>query len=156
MAWFLYSFYPLRSAKEMKMRSLGYSLILFLALFLLAFGGSHDLEKADVEFFLKIKGLILTPNQAEVADLISYPIHVKIEGNIFSFEDKRSLLEKFDSVFSSEVQEAIQLQDAKRLFKSWRGVMVGSGQLWFDQIQESDGSNFVYRIIGINPQSIKD
>jgi hypothetical protein len=47
---------------------------------------------------------------------------------------------------------AIQKQEPERLFKNWRGVMIGSGEVWFGAIKLSDGQQeYSYFILGANP-----
>jgi len=52
---------------------------------------------------------------------------------------KHSLTDAFSARFHSEAQ--------KPLFKNWRGVMVGDGILWFEQIKRHDNDPWTFAIL---------
>ena len=119
----------------------------------LSFGGPHDLQREDIDFFLKIKNLVKTSEKAQIVALVSYPIEIKVGENKRPFENSEELLTHYDLIFTEQLKKALEKQDPEKLFKNWMGVMVGRGEVWFEKIQEPNGNSLVYRIIGINPKA---
>ena len=52
---------------------------------------------------------------------------------------------------TANIKKAVAEQSEDALFKNWRGVMVGSGELWFTAVNRENGGIFELKVIGINP-----
>jgi hypothetical protein len=62
-----------------------------------------------------------------IATVISYPlIHPSIA-------NEQQFIEKYDTYFNTKVKTALANQKLSRLFRSYQGVMLTGGELWFKQ-----------------------
>jgi hypothetical protein len=72
-----------------------------------------------------------------IATVISYPlIHPSIP-------NEEAFIEKYDTYFNAKVKTALANQKLNRLFRSYQGVMLTGGELWFKQA----GDKFVIAFI---------
>jgi hypothetical protein len=58
----------------------------------------------------------------------------------------------YNRIFNKKVTEAVERQSYDSLFKNWRGVMIGNGEIWFTTASpvENDPTKDIIYIIGIN------
>jgi uncharacterized protein len=61
---------------------------------------------------------------------------------------RQEIVDAYDWIFTPKIVKAILAQSPDKLWKNYRGVMIGNGQLWFDQAW--DGESWQYTIIAIN------
>lgn len=102
---------------------------------------------ASVEtFFLVLQESVSKDARDKVADMINYPLRVNSGGHIEVIQKKSTFLKRYESVFTSQVKEALGKQNVSGLFVNSQGVMIGNGEIWFNKIF---GSNNI-RIIAIN------
>lgn len=101
-----------------------------------------NLSASEVEAFaFGVKEDILSGNWESLSQKISYPITVNgvtySDSGAFSSEDWSSIL---NQGFLSEVQG----ETCHEMFSSWRGCMLGTGQVWISSV---DGS---LKVVAIN------
>jgi len=83
-------------------------------------------EKAE-HFVTRLKAAVERSDRDAVANLVSYPLTFR--GS--QIPDRQSFLRDYDAVINEGVRTAIMEQRAEDLRASGRGVMLGSGELWF-------------------------
>ena len=82
----------------------------------------HDLQEA-----------VSKNDRARVASMIAYPIKVRVGRHRAVVRNRSDLLKKYDLVFTQKVKEALKKQQTADLFVNWQGVMIGDGEIWFNQ-----------------------
>lgn len=102
---------------------------------------------AAVESFLHdLQEAVSKNERAKVASIIAYPIKVRVGRHREIIRKKSDLLKRYDSVFNQKVKEALGKQKVSDLFVNSQGVMVGDGEIWFNQMAGSKN----IRIVAIN------
>lgn len=105
-----------------------------------------DNDAAVETFFLDMQKAVSKDDRAIVASMINYPVKVYGEGRTTVISKESDLLKKYDSVFTPQVKKVLAKQTISDLFVNGQGVMVGNGEIWFNQL--ANGNNI--RIITIN------
>lgn len=106
----------------------------------------------DVEKFMKHVKISIVKNDKEwVANHVSYPIKTKLyKGTVITIKNKRQLIENFDKIFHQEFKDKIKSFCVCNLFNNYHGVMLGNGQIWINNKQNSTDEKFDYNITAIN------
>ncbi len=97
--------------------------------------------------FTRLQGLVAVGNKESVADYILYPLNVYSQGVPTTYTSREELLKSYDTVFTAIVKEALAKQKVNETFVNYKGVMAGSGEIWFTQ---SDDLKYRYGILAIN------
>lgn len=105
-----------------------------------------DNDAAVEKFFNDLQEAVGKNERAKVTSMVAYPIKVRMGRHIIMLRKKSDLLEKYDSVFNRKIKEAVRKQKVTELFVNWRGVMIGNGEIWFNQLDDSKN----IRITAIN------
>ncbi len=106
----------------------------------------------DKMFFLQLKHALESNDRAWIANHISLPLNITIDGKRRMITTRQEILDKFELIFNKRVRDAIESQHVDNLFKNWRGIMVGRGEIWFLAVcPDPKNLDIVeYYIIGIN------
>jgi hypothetical protein len=110
-----------------------------------AVAGIDDATEAE-KFFLHLQTIVAKDDRQAVADAINYPITVKVKGRRVKLRSKAELLRQYAAVFNQQVKQALAKQQAGDLFVNYQGVMIGRGEIWFNQLPDRQ----VLKIIAIN------
>jgi len=112
------------------------------------FFGSDD----DIEDFMKhVKNSILNNDKEWIANNIRYPITTTINGEkLIKIENKSQLIDNFDNIFYQEYKENIKSFCTCNLFSNYKGIILGKGQIWIDNIPKSNENKFGFCITQIN------
>jgi hypothetical protein len=140
----------------MKRPFLGISVYFLAALRGLASGYDDytALSSADKAFFNEVKTAIETEQPAALGQLVLYPIEIHVQDSVVTVRTSQEFRAQYGKIISSDVKKAVLAQKPDELFKNWRGVMVGRGELWFAEVRLPGESVYRYRIIGISPVAI--
>lgn len=98
----------------------------------------------DVEKFAsKIQGYIINNNKEKLAEEISYPINVKINGKSNKIQDKDEFIKNYDLIFNPNYKQAMTNAFTKYMFANYKGVMFGEGQynMWINEIASNNGTS---------------
>lgn len=132
------------------MKSIKHVLILLITITCLR--AESDLTAADKLFFQDIQKAVAGDQAEHLAAMVLYPLTVKIDARNVVLKTPRDFVDMYKQIITPKVKQAVHDQQADTLFKSWRGLMIGRGQIWFDLVRlEDDPSVFAYKIIAINP-----
>ena len=122
---------------------------------------AYQITSGDKAFYEQIKKAILAEDFDSFAAAVAYPIELYFAGErrlqpSSTRVRTKAQLKKYKSVILDEhLKDVVRRQSADSLFKSWRGIMVGNGEIWFDQVQCKGSTNWTYRIIAINSNYIR-
>ncbi|OLE54511.1 MAG: hypothetical protein AUG51_07955 [Acidobacteria bacterium 13_1_20CM_3_53_8] len=105
-----------------------------------------DNAAAAESFFYKLQRAVAEDNRAKVASMIDYPIFVRVAGRRIRLRRKVDLLGRYNLVFNHGVRQALARQRVSELFVNWQGVMIGDGEIWFNQMPNSSA----FKITAIN------
>lgn len=78
-------------------------------------------------------------NKNAVADMVAYPLRVNQSNKRLTIRNKRELLSRYVQVFNPAFRKLVGTCEVHDLFARDQGVMLGSGQVWFD----ADGKAYV-------------
>ena len=104
-------------------------------------------ETEEVEQFAEeIKNDVLKHDWDALSEKISYPIAI----NGTTVNNREDFLKlDIDGKLNQEFVEAIRAETCRKMFCNWQGVMMGDGQIWFDNVYKGTGP-WKLSIIGIN------
>ncbi|NHZ98740.1 hypothetical protein [Massilia sp. CCM 8734] len=71
-------------------------------------------------------------NRQLVAGSVHYPVSVRIKGRKTTLRSPADLLANYDAVFSKAYREAILNAVPHNMFANYKGIMLGSGHVWFN------------------------
>ncbi len=87
----------------------------------------------DVEEFVrKIKKYVKEDNKEGLAELINYPIRVHINGTKVTINNAEEFEQNYDDIMNAEFKEKISNSFTKYMNSNYMGIMIGNGQMWFD------------------------
>jgi hypothetical protein len=70
-------------------------------------------------------------DKATVAAMIEYPIRAHVAGTAKTFHSAQELLTQYDAIFTPAYKKAIAEALPRNMFVNDRGIMMGSGAVWF-------------------------
>lgn len=110
--------------------------------------GEHKIHK---EFFFEMKKAVLNSDSLKVADLIKYPITIKINGKKTKIKNNREFLKHYSRIIDAHIIETVRNQKYAELFANYQGVMIGNGEIWFSGVcLDPKCKNTVVKIIAVN------
>lgn len=83
-------------------------------------------------FLADLNTAVTAGDKQKVAAMISYPLSVNAKGHRLIRNSAR-FLKEYDRLFTPAIVKAIETQKPECLFANYQGVMIGSGQIWFDE-----------------------
>jgi hypothetical protein len=97
--------------------------------------GSNSDEEVEA-FASKVQSYVKNNNIEQLAELVSYPISVKIDGKSVNIQNKDEFVQLYDQIFNPKYKQAISNAVTKYLFANWQGVMFGEGMynIWINEI----------------------
>jgi hypothetical protein len=97
------------------------------------------------EFARKIKSYVIENKKKEFAALVVYPIMVTINDTKVSISNSEEFEKNYDEIINAHLKERITSSYTKYLNGNEMGVMMGYGEVWFDNWKDQG-----LRIIAIN------
>jgi hypothetical protein len=96
-------------------------------------------------FLVRLQHIVKSGEKNRFASLIRYPIRILDGKHSVEISSASDFVDKYLSIITPEVRQAILMQSASCLFANGQGMMIGRGQLWFQK--QSSGA---LKIIVIN------
>lgn len=96
--------------------------------------GGH---KPFAEFFPKLQKAIASDDKAAVAAMVNYPFVAYSKTGSVQIKDAKHFIADYDKLITAKVKAAVAKQTYATLFTNWQGVMIGDGEIWFDQVGDS-------------------
>lgn len=106
--------------------------------------------KLAKSFLTQLKQALASGNKQAVSKLIAYPISVSLQGNTRKITSREEFEAHYAEIVTDKVAKAVQNQSYEDLSANYKGVMIGSGELWFSATKGPSGKVDEYRVIGIN------
>ncbi len=91
--------------------------------------GGAAVTEQDKAFFRALKDAIIAHRVAWIAARVSYPLFVKIGGKRRPIKNRREFVAHFKKIIDQNVSTAVINQDPEKMFRNWRGVMIGNGEI---------------------------
>jgi hypothetical protein len=111
--------------------------------------GEHEPYR---EFLRDLQGAVAANARQQVAAMVSYPLRTRIRDQIVRLGDAQQFLAHYAEILTPKTVEAISRQSYQGLFANSRGVMIGTGQVWFSGIcLDASCRVRTIRIIAFNP-----
>jgi hypothetical protein len=104
-------------------------------------------DRAYRTFLAQLQSAVRANDRGAVVKLVALPLRVNSNGKSQVYRDSGSVKRDYGRIFTAPVRHAILNQRFERLFGRDRGVMIGSGQVWFDHVGSDRGP---VRITAIN------
>jgi hypothetical protein len=103
------------------------------------------------EAFGLMQDAFLFGDPTTIADLAFYPLTVSANGEVYDLIEAQDLVDNFDTLVTSETQEALASQDFADLIVTSEGVGFANGALWMTNVCLDDAcSETAWGIIAIN------
>jgi len=96
-------------------------------------------------FLAEVQRAVESNDKKQFALLVQYPVRVLEGTHSTDISNATELTRRYPMIMTSGVRRAILAQSPSCLFANGQGVMIGRGQIWFQQ--QSDGA---MRIVTIN------
>jgi hypothetical protein len=90
-------------------------------------------DPAYAIFLKRLQTAIRTNDRGAVIKLVGLPLRVNFDRPRL-YPDGKSVLADYDRIFTPNVRKAILAQRFEKLFGRDQGVMIGSGEVWFDHV----------------------
>ncbi|MDW2799509.1 hypothetical protein RZO55_18200 [Clostridium boliviensis] len=103
---------------------------------------TEDIEK----FAKKIKEYIIENNKQDFAELIDYPINIKINEKKTIINSAEEFEKKYDDIINSDFKHVLSKAYTKYLDSNPTGIMLANGKIWINYINDKEG----LRIFAIN------
>ncbi len=97
-------------------------------------------------FLAGLKAAVQGADKDKVAAMVQYPLRVNLEKGSRTVRTRSEFVKDYDRLVTPTVRKAIETQAPECLFANYQGVMIGNGQVWFEEQQ--DGA---LRIKALNP-----
>jgi hypothetical protein len=91
----------------------------------------EDLDNAKT-LFLIIKTSMAAGDDTKVAELVKYPIRVKLDGQEIVLSNQEEFLDQYPKIFDQKFITALADIDESNLILLPNGVQVGNGALWLN------------------------
>lgn len=94
------------------------------------------------KFASRIQDDIIKGDKVKLAEQISFPIMVKVNGKVTKI-DKADFIKNYDGIINPEFKQTISNAFTKYLFANYLGVMFGSGMynMWISQVKPTSGNS---------------
>jgi len=110
-------------------------------------------DRAYATFLSHLQTAIRANDRDAVIKLVALPLRVNFDGGSRTYRNAPSVRADFDQIFTPPVRNAILAQRSDRLFGHDQGIMIGSGEIWFDHVCLDRNCDRVgpVRITAVNP-----
>ena len=103
-----------------------------------------DTMRAE-QFLTALQTALAANDKAKIAGMVQYPLRVNLAGQTHRLiRNRQQFAEQFAWLFTDKTREAVKTQIPACMFARDQGVMIGNGEIWF---QDFDGT---FRIDSFN------
>jgi hypothetical protein len=96
-------------------------------------------------FLASLTAAVKVGDRQKVAAMVRYPLNVYVDKGHRLVRSSPEFVKDYDRLFTPAVRRAIEKQVPECLFANWQGIMIGLGEVWFEE--QKNGS---MRIITLN------
>jgi hypothetical protein len=94
---------------------------------------SANLAPKASGFLGALKVAVRTEDKRKVAAMVHYPLNVNTDKAHKVIRNSAQFLAGYDQLLTAPIRKAIEKQTAECLFANWQGVMIGDGEVWFEE-----------------------
>jgi hypothetical protein len=84
-------------------------------------------------FLADLQTSVKAGDKQMVATMARYPLSVHLNGRTRVVLSRSQLVKDYDHLFTTSMKKAIVSQTSECLFANWQGVMIGDGEVWFEE-----------------------
>ncbi len=84
-------------------------------------------------FLATLQALVKADDRQQIAGMIRYPLNVYSAKRHRRISNPGAFVSGYPVLFSPAVKKAIEQQSPECLFGNWQGVMIGNGEVWFEE-----------------------
>lgn len=99
---------------------------------------SPDLGPKARAFLADLQASVRADDRQRVALMCRFPLLVGLDGRSRRVRNRSEFVKDYDRIITSSMKKAIANQIPECLFANWQGVMIGRGEVWFEE--EKNGS----------------
>jgi hypothetical protein len=92
-----------------------------------------DFASRAESFLAELQNAVRTDDKAKFAALVHYPIEVSWGNKTAEVPTSADFIKRYGSIVTPALKHTILAQNPKCLFANGQGVMIGHGQLWFQE-----------------------
>jgi hypothetical protein len=94
-----------------------------------------DNDSTFLNFYSDFKNAVVNRDSIKIANLILYPNTFYYGNNkTFPINDKKSFLKLYSKIFNNKLKQLIINAKDDSLFANSSGIMLGNGQIWFNEV----------------------
>jgi hypothetical protein len=113
--------------------------------------GRDSLPQIEAAVFKHLQSAVAANDRKAVVAAFVYPFRVNwTRSSSTVVRSPAQLLRRYDEILSPPVRRAILAQHPDSLFYSWRGSMVGRGEVWIDGVCDDRLERCRYGVTAIN------
>lgn len=90
-----------------------------------------NLQDAETTFLI-VKTAAAAGDDVKVAELVKYPVRVKLNGQEIIIRDQQEFLDQYEKIFDQGFITTLFEMDEANLTLQPNGIKVGNGELWFN------------------------
>jgi hypothetical protein len=72
-------------------------------------------------------------DKQKISTMVQYPLNVNVGKGHRLVRSSSEFVQDYDRLFTAVVVKAIEKQVPECLFANWQGVMIGHGEIWFEE-----------------------
>ena len=88
-------------------------------------------------FLVSLKAAVRAQDKQKVAGMIRYPLLINMPKSHKQIRTIAEFIAEYDRLFTTSVRKAVEEQRPECLFENWQGVMIGNGEIWFEELPKS-------------------
>lgn len=123
--------------------------ILAFVLILHSTATAREVSAKDRAYISNVLRAIKENDVEWIAKEFVYPVVIKAGNEENEFATSQTFIPELRIHLTQTVREEILEKSKEPLFANWRGIMVGDGHLWIEQIKENETQPLEYRILAI-------
>lgn len=108
-----------------------------------------DFDEAKL-FFDCLKDATKRDDKTALSRLVQYPLRIHALDRASTIATPVAFRKAYPLIFNQRVKDAIEAQRFEDVFVSYRGIMIGNGEVWISGIKERGRSKPTIKIISIN------
>lgn len=86
-------------------------------------------------FLADLKAAVKAGDKQKVSALVRFPLNVNLAKGRRVVRSSAEFVKDYDVLLTLTVRNAIAQQVPACLFANWQGVMIGNGEVWFEEQQ---------------------
>lgn len=106
-----------------------------------------DDARAAGRFLAELQGAVAGGDRRKVSRMVHYPLRTRLNRRRVTLRGPRDFLRHYDALLNAHVKGVLAAhRPGDEIFRNWQGFMLGRGEIWFDQLVETDE----FKIIAVN------